>query len=96
MDRWVQHCWPLLIAKGIVVSIARAAASAFGFRGPFVDFIFTGVRLSVDQTLENWTGAGAPPWTWPVSEQVLDIVHKTVFAMVTGYVGAKLYLSDVR
>jgi hypothetical protein len=60
--------------------------SVYGMRGPFVDFIFTGMRLSVDQTLENWTGAGALPWTWPVSEQVIDILHKGVFAFVTGYV----------
>lgn len=23
--------------------------------------------------------------TWPVNEQIIDIVHKTVYAFVTGY-----------
>lgn len=59
-----------------------------GMRGPFTDFIFTGIRLLTDQTLENWTGAGALPWTWPVNEQVIDIVHKGIFALVTGFVGS--------
>lgn len=66
--------------------------STYGLRGPFVDFIFTGVRLCVDQTLENATGAGALPWTWPVNEQVLDIVHKGVYAFITGYVSLYLVL----
>lgn len=65
----------------------RAAASVYGFRGPFTDFMFTGLRLLNDQSLENLTGAGAPPWTWPVNEQVIDIFHKGVFAFMTGYVG---------
>jgi len=69
----------------------RAAASVYGFRGPFTDFMFTGFRLLNDQSLENLTGAGAPPWTWPVNEQVIDIFHKGVFAFMTGYVGCCAY-----
>lgn len=72
------------------MGIARALMSTYGYRGPFVDFIFTGVRLCVDQSLENWTGAGSPPWTWPVSEQVIDVLHKGVFACVTGFVRVSL------
>lgn len=60
--------------------------SYVGMRGPFVDFIFTGIRLLTDQTLENWTGAGALPWTWPVNEQIIDIIHKGIFAFATGFV----------
>jgi hypothetical protein len=59
---------------------------AYGIRGPFADFMFTVLRLCIDQTLENVTGVGAPPWTWPVGEQVVDILHKGVFAFVTGWV----------
>jgi hypothetical protein len=63
--------------------------SVYGIRGPFTDFLFTGIRLANDQTLENWTGAGAPPWTWPVWEQVIDILHKGVFAFATGFVSGQ-------
>jgi hypothetical protein len=74
-----------------VLGILRAAASVYGLRGPFTDFMFTGLRLLNDQTLENITGAGALPWTWPVDEQVIDILHKGVFAFMAGYVGTCAY-----
>ena len=48
--------------QGVVAGIARAVMSVQGIRGPFADFMFMGVRLLIDQTLENWTGVGAPPW----------------------------------
>jgi len=71
--------------QGAVAAVIRAIASYNGMRGPFTDFMFVGVRLLIDQTLENWTGVGALPWTWPVGEQVVDILHKAVYAFVTGY-----------
>ncbi|CBF76068.1 hypothetical protein BDV09DRAFT_200011 [Aspergillus tetrazonus] len=71
--------------QGAAAAIIRALMSANGIRGPFSDFMFISVRLMIDQTLENWTGVGALPWTWPVNEQVIDILHKAVFAFVTGY-----------
>ncbi|KAL2022120.1 hypothetical protein VTK56DRAFT_6164 [Thermocarpiscus australiensis] len=71
--------------QGALAAIMRGVASYYGLRGPFTDFMFIGVRLMIDQTLENWTGVGAPPWTWPVSEQVVDLLHKAVYAFVTGY-----------
>jgi hypothetical protein len=46
----------------------------------------TVVRLAVDQTLENATGRGAPPSTWPVGEQVVDVAHKAVYSIITGLV----------
>ncbi|KAM7201302.1 hypothetical protein V8F33_003402 [Rhypophila sp. PSN 637] len=72
--------------QGAVAGMIRAYMSWRGVRGPFADLMFVGVRLFIDQSLENWTGVGALPWTWPVEEQILDIVHKTVFAVATGYV----------
>ena len=48
--------------QGALAAVIRAFMSHHGVRGPFADFIFTGVRLSIDQTLENWTGVGALPW----------------------------------
>ncbi|KAF8451743.1 hypothetical protein BDZ91DRAFT_686888 [Kalaharituber pfeilii] len=71
--------------QGALGAIIRALMSLYGLRGPFADFLFVGVRLSIDQTLENWMGVGAPPWTWPVNEQIIDLLHKAVYAFTTGY-----------
>ncbi|OTB01827.1 hypothetical protein M426DRAFT_25287 [Hypoxylon sp. CI-4A] len=71
--------------QGALAGVLRAWMSYSGVRGPFSDFMFIGMRLLIDQTLENWTGVGALPWTWPVNEQVNDILHKAVFALATGY-----------
>ncbi|KAK4249011.1 hypothetical protein C7999DRAFT_30542 [Corynascus novoguineensis] len=84
-----EELWGLNMAmhygQGAAAAVLRGIASYCGLRGPFTDFMFVGVRLMIDQTLENWTGVGAPPWTWPVGEQVVDLLHKTVYAFVTGY-----------
>lgn len=46
--------------------------------------------MIADQTLENVTGRGAPPWTWPRRELVVDVLHKAVYAFVTGAVADAL------
>jgi len=74
------------IKQGASTRLFRAARSAYAIRGPFVGFVFTGVRLCVDQNLENATISGSPPWTRPVDEQIIDVIHKGVYAPVTGYV----------
>lgn len=48
--------------QGAVAGVIRALMSVNGIRGPFADFMFIGVRLAIDQTLENWMGTGALPW----------------------------------
>ena len=50
----------------------------------------TAVRLAFDQTVENATGAGAPPHTWPPAEQAVDVLHKAVYSLVTGAVAERL------
>lgn len=72
--------------QGALVGGVRGVMSLYGIRGPFADFMFTALRLCVDQTLENITGVGALPWTWPVFEQMVDLFHKAVYATVTGYI----------
>ena len=61
-----------------------------GLGGPFGSFLFLNLRLLNDQSLENATGVGAPPWTWPRDEQAVDIAHKAVYAFVTGVVADRL------
>lgn len=56
-----------------------------GIRGPLAHAHHTAVRLAFDQTLENATGAGAPPPTWLAQEQTVDIAPKAVYSLATGY-----------
>lgn len=71
---------------GAAVGALRGVWAVTGMRGPVVNAWHTVTRLAVDQTIENATGVGAPPTTWPVREQVVDVLHKAVYAYVTGLV----------
>jgi hypothetical protein len=75
---------------GAVVGSLAGIWAALGLRGPRAHVAHTAVRLAFDQTVENATGAGAPPHTWPVAEQVVDVVHKAVYSLVTGTVAEHL------
>ncbi len=70
--------------QAALVGTLRGVWSAANLRGPLAGLMFWPLRLSVDQTLENATGVGAPPWTWPRDEVVIDLLHKLVFALATG------------
>ena len=72
--------------QGIVLGAVRAIMAQHGIRGPVASLIFMNLRLLNDQTLENATSVGAPPWTWPIDEQVVDILHKAIYAYTTGAV----------
>ncbi|HSH61672.1 MAG TPA: hypothetical protein VK988_18900 [Acidimicrobiales bacterium] len=75
---------------GLAVGVLRGVWAASGLRGPRASLAHTVVRLATDQTLENATGVGAPPWTWPRSEQGVDVLHKAVYSFVTGAVADRL------
>ncbi|WP_432561687.1 hypothetical protein [Kineococcus sp. SYSU DK003] len=68
----------------------RGVWAVTGIRGAHADAWHTVVRLAFDQTVENVTGAGAPPATWPARELAVDVLHKTVFSVVTGQVADRL------
>jgi hypothetical protein len=76
--------WAILWGQGIAVGVVRALMARQGIRGPIGSFLFLNLRLLNDQSLENATGVGAPPWTWPVQEQWIDLLHKGVYAFTTG------------
>lgn len=80
---------------GLLVGALRGVWAASGLRGPRASLAHTVVRLATDQTLENATGVGAPPWTWPRKEQAVDVLHKAVYSFVTGAVADRL-ISPVR
>jgi hypothetical protein len=83
-----EDSWPrnmvMHYASGAVAGAIRGVMSYANLRGPFASIMHSNIRLSFDQTLENLTGVGAPPWTQPRDELVLDIAEKTVFALATG------------
>ena len=84
-DRWGRNMAMHYLA-GATAGAVRGIMSAANLRGPFASLMHSNLRLSFDQTLENATGVGAPPWTWPRDELVVDVAHKTVYALVTGSV----------
>lgn len=82
--------WTMHWGQGILLGIVRGLMAEKGLRGPVGSFLFMNLRLLNDQTLENATGVGAPPWTWPRDEQVIDLTHKGIYAFVTGAVADRL------
>jgi hypothetical protein len=82
--------WAMHWGQGIALGAVRAFMAEKGIRGPVGSFLFLNLRLLNDQTLENATGVGAPPWTWPVDEQVIDLLHKAIYAYATGAVADRL------
>lgn len=82
---WVMH-----FGQGIVLGVLRSGMAHAGLRGPWSSAKFTVIRLTNDQILENATGVGAPPPTWPRGELAVDLLHKAVYAFATGAVADAL------
>lgn len=75
---------------GALLGVLRGVWSATGVRGREATLTHTVVRLAFDQTVENATGVGAPPSTWPRSERLVDVTHKAIYSLVTGAVADRL------
>ena len=88
--------WAMHWGQGIALGPLRMLMAERGMRGSVASFLFLNLRLLNDQALENATGAGAPPWTWPRDEQRVDLLHKAIYAFVTGYVADELAQSPDR
>ncbi|WP_197025959.1 hypothetical protein [Nocardioides sp. URHA0020] len=82
------RAWNLVMhhGQGLALGPLRSLMAHAGLRGPVASAKFAVVRLTNDQILENLTGVGAPPQTWPRSEIVVDVLHKAAYALVTGLV----------
>lgn len=85
-DRLWQHNQAMHYGTAALAGVVRSVMANAGLRGPVASAKFAVVRLTTDQVLENATGVGAPPQTWPRDEQVIDVVHKAVYAFTTGVV----------
>ncbi|GGL92619.1 hypothetical protein [Nakamurella endophytica] len=75
---------------GALLGAVGGVWAAVGLRGPRAWAAHAVVRLAFDQTVENATGVGAPPRTWPVREQVVDVLHKAVYSLVTSIAAERL------
>ena len=86
--------WPRNMAMhygtGMSAGALRGLMAAANLRGPAASFMHTWVRLSIDQTLENATGVGAPPPTWPRDELAIDTAHKAIYSFATGAIADAL------
>jgi hypothetical protein len=78
------------LGQGVLLGVLRSVMAHAGLRGPWSSAKFAVVRLTNDQILENATGVGAPPPTWPRRELAVDLLHKTVYAFTTGVVADAL------
>lgn len=82
--------WTMHFGQAALLGVLRSVMAHAGLRGPLASAKFTVVRLTNDQILENATGVGAPPSTWPRTELTVDVLHKAVYAFVTGAVADAL------
>ncbi|PPS70187.1 MULTISPECIES: hypothetical protein [Streptomyces] len=82
--------WAMHFGQAALLGVLRSVMAHSGLRGPVASAKFTVVRLTNDQILENATGVGAPPATWPRTELAVDVLHKTVYGFVTGAVADAL------
>jgi hypothetical protein len=76
--------------QAVLLGAWRGLMAEGGLRGLRASAAFTVIRLANDQTLENITGQGAPPWTWPRDELAIDVFHKAVYAVTTGLIADTL------
>jgi hypothetical protein len=84
------HNLAMHYGQGAVLGVLRSVMARAGLRGPVSSAKFAVVRLTNDQILENVTGVGAPPQTWPRPELAVDVLHKAVYAVATGLVADAL------
>ena len=83
-------------STGALLGALSGVWAAVGLRGPRAHLAHTVVRLAFDQTVENGTGVGAPPRTWPWMEQAVDAGHKAVYSFTTGFVAEHLIRPDLQ
>ena len=82
--------WTMHYGQAMALGPLRSLMAHVGLRGPLSSSKFAVVRLTNDQILENATGVGAPPQTWPRAVLVVDVLHKAVYAFATGVVADAL------
>jgi hypothetical protein len=82
---WAAH-WGL----GSIPAALRGIMAEGGMRGPLASAMFFVTRMTTDETAENVAGVGKPPWSWRAALASVDVLHKAVYAFVTGAVADAL------
>ena len=89
-DRPAAATLAMVVGTSAALGALRGVWRATGLLRVRADVAQTLTRVIVDQTLENATGAGAPPRTWRRGEGVVEVVHAVVAAVATGAVVERL------
>ena len=73
-------------AHGMTMGCARALLGQAGLRGPSATAAHFALMWSGDITLYKALGIAAWPWQWSLEELIPDVLHKGIYAAVTGAV----------
>ena len=82
-DSWTRNMAMHYLA-GASAGAVRGVMAAANLRGPFASLMHTNLRLSFYETLENGTGVGAPPLTWPRYDSCIDPLSQGVVRVCHG------------
>ena len=77
---------PVHWAHGIGMGAVRGALDVAGVRGPQASAAHFALLWGGDAALYNALGIADVPWRWQPSELGTDLLHKGVYAAVTGAV----------
>ena len=77
---------PVHWAHGITMGGIRAALDAAGMRGPAATAAHFALVWGGDAALYRTLGVAEAPWNWEADELATDLLHKGVYAAVTGAV----------
>lgn len=73
------------MGMAIICAPVRAIMSYYGIIGPFASYLFSFIRLTADEAVEFSAGTSTWPWTWPINEQVIDVLHKGAYSLIVGF-----------
>jgi hypothetical protein len=71
---------------GMTLGALRAALDGMGLRGPVASAAHFALLWSGDAALYRALGIADVPWRWSADELATDVLHKGVYAAVTGAV----------
>ena len=71
-------------AHGITMGGLRGALDVAGLRGPQASLVHFALLWGGDAALYRALGIAEVPWRWTFEELATDILHKGVYAAVTG------------
>ena len=77
---------PIHWAHGIGVGALRGALDKAGMRGPEASVVHFLLLWGGDAALYRALGIADVPWRWEADELASDLLHKGVYAVVTGAV----------